>query len=368
MPELAEKPLVLLAAGGTGGHLFPAEALGVELVNRGARVALVTDERIAGSDWAERFPGDVYTITSGTVTGSGLIAKLSGGLKLIAGTREAFALLGEAKPRAVVGFGGYPTVPPVLAASLRGIPTAIHEANAVMGRANRFLAGRVSLIATGFPAQNPSFPDKTVFTGNPVRKPVLLAAETPYDPPSREGPLRLLVFGGSLGARVMSDVVPGAIQHLPPSVLKRLEIVQQAREEDLSRVTKIYQALGVKHDVRPFFSDLPLRMADAHLVIARAGAMTVTELCVIGRPAILVPLPGALDQDQAMNAAVLVEAGGALAVPQNAFTPVSLAELIDRKASRTERLVEMAAKAQAIGFRDAAGRLAGEVLSILNRG
>jgi UDP-N-acetylglucosamine--N-acetylmuramyl-(pentapeptide) pyrophosphoryl-undecaprenol N-acetylglucosamine transferase len=176
------------------------------------------------------------------------------------------------------------------------------------------------------------------------------------------------VIGGSLGARVMSDVVPGAIQHLPPSVLKRLEIVQQAREEDLSRVTKIYQALGVKHDVRPFFSDLPLRMADAHLVIARAGAMTVTELCVIGRPAILVPLPGALDQDQDMNAAVLVEAGGALAVPQNAFTPVSLAELIDRKASRTERLVEMAAKAQAIGFRDAAGRLAGEVLSILNRG
>jgi UDP-N-acetylglucosamine--N-acetylmuramyl-(pentapeptide) pyrophosphoryl-undecaprenol N-acetylglucosamine transferase len=365
MSEQKSKPLILLAAGGTGGHLFPAEALGVELVSRGCLVALVTDDRIAGSDWASRFPGDVMTLTAGTVTGSGLMAKISGGFRLMKGTMEAMSLLAKLKPQAVVGFGGYPTVPPVLAASFKGIPTILHEANAVMGRANRFLAKRATSIATGFPDPEPDFPEKTVFTGNPVRKPVLLAAESDYDPPALDKPLRILVTGGSLGARVMSDVVPGAMQQISPELRQRLVIVQQAREEDAARVAKVYQALGVKHEVKPFFSDLPHRMAAAHLVIARAGAMTVTELSVIGRPAILVPYPGAIDKDQTRNAEVLVAAGGALSVPQTAFTPVSLAEIIERKASRPARLIEMAAKAKSIGVSDASTRLASHVLSIL---
>jgi UDP-N-acetylglucosamine--N-acetylmuramyl-(pentapeptide) pyrophosphoryl-undecaprenol N-acetylglucosamine transferase len=367
MPDAKSKKLIVLAAGGTGGHLFPAEALGVELVNRDCQVALVTDKRIAGSDWASRFPGEVFTLTAGTVTGSGLLAKVSGGFRLVKGTMEAMSLLGRLKPSAVVGFGGYPTVPPVLAASLKGIPTILHEANAVMGRANRFLAKRATSIATGFPDPDPAFPDKTVFSGNPVRKPVLLAAESVYEPPLPGQPLRLLVTGGSLGARVMSDVVPGAFQHIAPELRQRFVVTQQAREEDEVRVSKVYQSLGVKHEVRPFFADLPHRMAEAHLVIARAGAMTVTELSVIGRPALLVPYPGALDQDQAKNAAVLVAAGGALAVPQTAFTPVSLAEILERKLSRPERLAEMAMKAKSIGVSDASQRLASHVLSILAR-
>ncbi|CAN1543239.1 MurG UDP-N-acetylglucosamine,LPS N-acetylglucosamine transferase [Rhabdaerophilaceae bacterium] len=368
MPDQPSKGLFLLAAGGTGGHLFPAEALGVELVARGAQVALMTDARIGQSDWASRFPGEVYTITAGTVTGSGVIAKVIGGAKLLKGTQEAYALIGRLKPRAVVGFGGYPTVPPVIAASLRGVPTLIHEANAVMGRANRFLAARATAIATGFPPHAPTFPDKTQFTGNPVRKPVLLAAHVPYGAPGRDAPFHLLVFGGSLGARVMSDVVPSAIQHLSEGLRKRLHITQQARDEDVSRVSKLYKALGVAHEVKPFFADLPHCIAAAHLVISRAGAMTVTELSVIGRPAILVPLPGALDQDQAMNAAVLVQAGGAMSMPQSAFTPMSLAEVLERKAANPDRLSEMAASAKSIGFSDADARLATHVLSIPRHG
>ncbi|PPD15484.1 MAG: undecaprenyldiphospho-muramoylpentapeptide beta-N-acetylglucosaminyltransferase [Methylobacterium sp.] len=366
MPE-EKKPLILLAAGGTGGHLFPAEALATELVNRGCRTALVTDARIASGDWAKRFPGDVTTLTAGTVTGAGFVAKAMGALKLAKGTLEARALLARLNPDVVVGFGGYPTVPPILAASMKGIPTILHEANAVMGRANRFLARRATLIATGFPSPNPEFPDKTVFSGNPVRKPVLLAAESPYQAPEPEGMLELLVFGGSLGASVMSNVVPAAMQQISPALRARLSIVQQAREEDVKRVSRIYEALGVKHEIAPFFADLPHRIAAAHLVIARAGAMTVTELSVIGRPSVLVPLPGSLDQDQATNAAVIVAAGGAISVPQSAFTPVSLAELLERKMSSPERLAEMAAKAKSIGISDAASRLAGHVFSVLSK-
>jgi UDP-N-acetylglucosamine--N-acetylmuramyl-(pentapeptide) pyrophosphoryl-undecaprenol N-acetylglucosamine transferase len=282
-------------------------------------------------------------------------------------TLEARALIARMKPDVVVGFGGYPTVPPVLAASMKGIPTILHEANAVMGRANRFLAKRATLIATGFPVPHPEWPEKTVFSGNPVRKPVLLAAESEYHAPESDGVLNLLVFGGSLGARVMSEVVPAAMQRISPELRARLAIVQQAREEDVNRVSRIYDALRVKHEIAPFFSDLPHRIAHAHLVIARAGAMTVTELSVIGRPAILVPFPGSIDQDQATNAAVIVAAGGALAVPQSAFTPVSLAEILERKMSNPGRLAEMAAKAKSIGIADAASRLAGHVLSVLSK-
>lgn len=364
MPEQREARPILLAAGGTGGHLFPAEALADVLVSRGASVALVSDRRAGESDWTARFPGDVHLLTAGTVTQSGLVSKALGALKLAQGTWDAWRLMSVLNPRVVVGFGGYPTVPPVLAATFRKVPTIIHEANAVMGRANRFLAPRVSSIATGFALAGSGFAEKTVFTGNPVRAPVLLAAKTAFPLPQAGGPFRLAVFGGSQGARVMSDVVPGAIQQLPEALRQRLSITQQAREEDIGRVMRLYGELGVAHEVKPFFQDLAQRIAESHLVIARAGAMTVSELAIIGRPAILVPLPGSLDQDQAANGAVLADAGGAVVLSQNVFTPVSLAELLERLMASPERLDRMAAAARAVGVSDASVRLAGHVLSL----
>jgi len=368
MAEMRKHGPILLCAGGTGGHLFPAEALAEALARRGQKVVLVTDTRIASSEWVSRFPGDIHTITAGTVTGAGVFARLRGVARLVLGLKQAMALLGEIQPSLVVGFGGYPTVPPLLAAKLRRIPTLIHEANAVMGRANRFLAPRVEAIATGFPVDMGGFAHKTVFTGNPVRRPVLLAAAEPYTRPEITKPFRLLVFGGSQGARVMSDVVPGAMQHIPDSLRRRLHIIQQAREEDLPRVEKFYTALGITHDVKPFFADLPYRIAASHLVIARAGAMTVSELAVIGRPGILVPLPGALDQDQAMNAAVLTGLNAAISLPQNAFTPVSLADILVRLADAPERLCSMAEAARKAAMPDAAEKLADHALSMPGEG
>lgn len=373
MPEkaaMSEKTLpetkrpILLAAGGTGGHLFPAEALAEVLTHRGEMVELVTDTRV--ESWVERFPGDVHTITAGTVTGSDVLSKLRGAWRLLMGLKQAHALLGRINPKVVVGFGGYPTVPPILAARFKGIPTIIHEGNAVMGRANRFLAPKVNRIATGFPLKTDAFPEKTVVTGNPVRKPVLHAAENPYPHLSPTGPVRLLVFGGSQGARVMSDVVPNAIQNLPEALRKRIHITQQARDEDVFRVTKLYEKMGVHHVVEHFFSDLPQRIAESHLVIGRAGASTVSELGVIGRPGILVPLPGALDQDQAANGDVLAKAGAAIVIAQSAFTPKALADLLEKLADDPVMLAGMATNARRVGVPDAASRLATEVLSILH--
>ena len=361
----SKKRPILLAAGGTGGHLFPAEALAEVLTQRGHSVELVTDTRV--ENWVERFPGEVHTIVSGTVTGHGLGAKIRGIWRLLKGLRQAYALLGRLNPQVVVGFGGYPTVPPVLAAKFRGIPTIIHEGNAVMGRANRFLAPKVNRIATGFPLVEDAFPGKTVVTGNPVRKPVLHAAGIPFPALDETTTLRLIVFGGSQGARVMSDVVPNAVQNLPEALRKRLHITQQARDEDVFRVSKFYDKLGVSHVVENFFIDLPQRIAESHLVIARAGASTVSELAVIGRPSILVPLPGSLDQDQAANSEILTAIGAAIAVKQPVFTPVSLAELLERLASDPLRLTKMAALAKGVGVADAASQLATEVLSILRK-
>jgi UDP-N-acetylglucosamine--N-acetylmuramyl-(pentapeptide) pyrophosphoryl-undecaprenol N-acetylglucosamine transferase len=360
-----DKRPILLAAGGTGGHLFPAEALAEALILRGQQVELVTDTRV--EEWIERFPGEVHKIIAGTVTGNGLGSKIRGAWRLYKGYRQAKALIARIRPAIVVGFGGYPTVPPILAAHFSGIPTLIHEGNAVMGRANRFLAPRVTRIATGFPLAEDLFPDKTERTGNPVRRPVNHAAEKPYPALSAEGTLRILVFGGSQGAKVLSDVVPSAFQHVPDALRARVHVTHQARDEDILRVTKFYERIGVQHVVQHFFTDLPERIAESHLVIARAGASTVSELAVIGRPGILVPLPGALDQDQAANGAVLAEAGGAICVAQSALTPVSLAEMLERMSEDPERLPRMAAAAKRIGIPDAASRLASEVLSILEK-
>ena len=313
---------VLVAAGGTGGHLFPAEALAAVLTNRGITVELATDHR------AERYSGAfpaVHVIPSATIRGRDPISLAKTATVLGYGVAKAWLKLPSIKPSIVVGFGGYPSIPAVLAASLRGIPTLIHEQNAVMGRANRFLAGRVSAIATGFAGvldKNPALAGKATHTGNPVRPMVILAATRPYSPPDASGPLHLLVFGGSQGARVMSDIVPAAIGRLDETLRKRLHVVQQARQEDLAqRARNLRRGSRSTAEVEPFFSDLPARMAASHLVISRSGASTVAELAAIGRPGILVPLPHALDQDQRANAGVLERAGGAIRLDQTIFTP-----------------------------------------------
>jgi UDP-N-acetylglucosamine--N-acetylmuramyl-(pentapeptide) pyrophosphoryl-undecaprenol N-acetylglucosamine transferase len=359
-------PLVLIAAGGTGGHLFPAEALATALQARGVRVALATDERVGGL--SQSFPAEeVIAIPSATPSGRSPLQMAQAALTLGRGLYEAAKVVRRVNPAVVVGFGGYPTVPPVLAASLSRVPTLIHEQNGVMGRANRFLARTVSAIATGFPDVKgvpAGVKAPLIHTGNPVRPAVLAAAQTPYPPLAADQPLRLLVFGGSQGAWVMSEIVPAAIERLPHDALLRLHIAQQARSEDLARVQHVYAQHGLTFEAQPFFKDLPQRMADSHLIVSRSGASTVAELAVIGRPAILVPLPGALDQDQAANAASLAAIGAATVIPQPEFTPERLAGEIMARLENPERLTKEAEAAKSAGIADAAERLAAAVLHV----
>jgi len=361
---LPQQAPVLLAAGGTGGHLFPAAALAEVLGKRGIAVHLATDARAAqfGGTFTEQTS---HVVASATLRARNPITLLRTGTLLGLGLVQAWALLGRLKPAAVVGFGGYPTVPPLLAAVWRGIPSLIHDANAVIGRANRLLAPRVAAIATAFPdvlAAKPDLAAKVTLTGNPVRAAVVAAAATPY--PAADGALKLVVFGGSQGARILADVVPAAVRRLDADLRSRLAVVQQARAEDVDRVRGAYAKLAVAADIAPFFPDLPARIAASHLVISRSGASTVAELAAIGRPAILVPLPHALDQDQFANAGVLERAGGAIRLAQDAFTAQRLAGEIAGLAATPQRLAAMAAAARTVGRLDAAERLADLVLRV----
>jgi UDP-N-acetylglucosamine--N-acetylmuramyl-(pentapeptide) pyrophosphoryl-undecaprenol N-acetylglucosamine transferase len=359
-------PLVVIAAGGTGGHLFPAEALSVALARRGVVIDLATDERAAR--YSSTFPARAtHVIPSATVRGRNPLSLARTMVTIGIGVIKAWLLLGRLRPAAVVGFGGYPSIPTVLAATLRRIPTLVHEQNGVMGRSNRLLAPRVNAIATSFPgvlAANSTLAAKAVHTGNPVRPAVVMAAATAYAPLDAAGPLNLIVFGGSQGARIMADVVPPALAQLDPSLRMRIKVVQQAREEDFERVARAYAQAQIAAEVARFFPDLPARIAASHLVISRSGASTVAELAAIGRPAILVPLPHALDQDQRANAGVLERAGGAIRLEQADFTPVRLAAEISRLAAAAGRLVAMAAAAKSTGALDAADRLANLVLKV----
>ena len=332
------------------------------LERRGVIVDLATDTRAAHFKFPARA---VHMIPSATVRGRNPLALARTLSSLGLGTAKAWSAIGRIRPAAVVGFGGYPTVPPLLAATLRGVPTVLHEQNSVMGRANRFLAPRVTRIATGFRALrnvDPRWRDKVAFTGNPIRPPVIAAAAVPYAMPSAGGRLNLLVFGGSQGARVMADIVPAAIEQMTAEMRSRLAVVQQARDEDIDAVRSLYDRLGVEAECAPFFADLPARMAAAHLVIARSGASTIAELTAIGRPSILVPLPHALDQDQFHNAGMLEEAGGAIRIEQRAFTPQHVADEVASLAADPARLGRMAVAAKAVGTIDAAERLADLVM------
>lgn len=366
--EITQRP-VMLAAGGTGGHLFPAYALAEELARRGHPVELATDMR--GDRYGTGFPARaIHQLPAATLKGSAAMDVARTAVTLAQGVAAAVSLLGKIQPHVVVGFGGYPSFAPILAARLRGIPTALHEQNAVLGRANRMLARRVTAIATSFERVkylDGNLTGKARFTGNPVRSQVIAAARAVYDPPMPGGPLRLVVFGGSQGARIFADMVPPAITALPLGIKASLQLVQQAREEDMERVGAAYAAMGIRAELAPFFRDLPDRLATAHLVIGRAGASTVAELAVLGRPALLVPLPHAVDNDQLQNAQRFAEAGAAECIEQRDLTAERLARDITRLFEQPMVLDRMARAAQAQGKPDAVARLADLVEDLIAR-
>ncbi|MCA1367580.1 undecaprenyldiphospho-muramoylpentapeptide beta-N-acetylglucosaminyltransferase [Bradyrhizobium sp. BRP14] len=359
-----DKGIILLAAGGTGGHLFPAEALAHQLRVSGYSVHLVTDSR--AERFAGKFPADEIHVVPSATIGSRNPVKLAQSVwKLWTGLRAARRLIGRIKPRAVVGFGGYPTVPPLLAATGMGVPSLIHEQNAVMGRANKMLASRVQAIAGGFlPEGGGVFAAKTVTTGNPVRPAVIEAAGASYATSSGEMPFHLVVFGGSQGAQYFSKAVPQAVCRLDDALRQRLKVTQQARPEDKEGVIAAYEKLGVAAEVSHFFTDMATRIALAQLVICRSGASTVSEISVIGRPAILVPYPYALDHDQAANAAALATKGGARVIAQVELTAERLAGILSDAMNNPEALAQMAASARETGKPDAARLLASLVEAI----
>jgi UDP-N-acetylglucosamine--N-acetylmuramyl-(pentapeptide) pyrophosphoryl-undecaprenol N-acetylglucosamine transferase len=344
---------IVLSAGGTGGHLFPAQALAGELSRRGRKIVVMTDARFA--NYATSFPGARIEAVS-----SAPLNSLTAPFKIAAGVLSALGKLLRLKPAAVIGFGGYPSVPVMLAATLARLPTAIIEQNAVVGRANRLVMNRVKRVAAAFPIARFAPRDKTkiVLTGNPLRPEVGQLWGAVYKPPVADGPVRLLVFGGSQGARVFSQIVPEAITRLPHPLKMRLQIVQQCRAEDLETVRAIYANSEVRARLQPFFADLPQRMAEAHLVIGRAGAGTVAELMAIGRPAILVPLPHALDDNQTPNAEILSRAGAGWTVPQPELNPDSLAQMLTAIFSDPKAMANRAAAAHALAVPDATRKLA----------
>jgi len=355
--------LIVLAAGGTGGHVFPAEALAGELLGRGLKVALVTDKR--GQAFGGRLPGvALHRIRAGR-PGAGLASRLVAAGEMLLGFLAARRVLRALAPAAAVGFGGYPSVPTMLAAARLGLPTVIHEPNARIGRANRWLLPRMQRVATAFPQVDglgPLARVRVVETGNPVRPAVLAQRHAPYAAPDANGPIELLVIGGSQGARILGAVVPAALKLLPAPLKARLRLAQQARPEDLDAVRAAYAGSGIAAETAAFFADVPARLARAQLVIARAGASTVAELCVTGRPAILVPYGAATDDHQAANADALAAAGAAWVLREANFTPAALARRIETLLAAPDLLSAAAAAAHRLGRPDAAKRLADLVL------
>lgn len=349
----------VLAAGGTGGHMMPAHALAEELLARGHRCALVTDDRGA------RIPGlfdnvQVHILPAGRLSG-GPVGWLRAGRSIMTGRAMALRLYETFRPSAVIGFGGYPAFPALLAARKAKVPTLIHEQNAVLGRVNRLVASRVDAIATSYETVD-RLPGKAAhkvhLVGNPVRDEVLALRDQPFPAWDDEGVFRLLVTGGSQGASILSDVVPEGLALLPEHFRRRLQVTQQCRAEDIEKVRARYAELGIPADLATYMPDLPERLAWSHLVIARAGASTIAELTVAGRPAILIPLPSATDDHQTANAREMAKAGGARAIAQSKFTPIELAKQMQKLALDPGALANAAARAKAVGRPEAAKDMA----------
>jgi UDP-N-acetylglucosamine--N-acetylmuramyl-(pentapeptide) pyrophosphoryl-undecaprenol N-acetylglucosamine transferase len=353
---------IVLSAGGTGGHLFPAQALAGELARRGHGIVVMTDARFA--NYATSFPGArIETVPSAPL--NSLLAPI----KIAAGILLALGKLLRLRPSAVIGFGGYPSVPVMLAAVIARFPTAIIEQNAVVGRANRLVMNHVRRVAAAFPIARfaPKDRSKIVLTGNPLRPDVIALWGAAYDTPSADGALHLLVFGGSQGARALSEIVPAAVTRLPDALKSRLSIVQQCRPEDMEKVRTIYAQANIRAELKPFFQDMPKRIAEAQLVIGRSGAGTVSELMAIGRPAILVPLPHALDDNQTPNAEILSHAGAGWTVAQRDLTADGLAKMLAEIFSAPSDLAIRAAKAHALAVPGAAEKLADMVEQLNER-
>ena len=370
MASSPAKPLVVLAAGGTGGHVFPAEALAAELSSRGYQLALVTDRR--GGDLSGRL-GELEThrVRAGGIAGKGVFARILSAIELMVGTVQAWFLLRRLKPAVVVGFGGYASVPTMLAAAYSGIKAAIHEQNSVLGRANRMLASRVETIATSFEKVS-EIPENAksniIVTGMPVRLAVTIVRDRAYPSISREGDINLAVFGGSQGAHIFSVVVPDAMKRLDESLRRRIKITQQSRQEDIDLANSVYRTIGIEAELSTFFNDVPDRIADAHLVICRSGASSIAELTTIGRPAILVPYRHAVDDHQSRNAHAVDEAGGGWLIPEKAFTGVVLAERLAALFAIPRILENAATAAKSAGVPDAAARLADMVVGLMSNG
>lgn len=347
----------LLVAGGTGGHLFPALAAGAALERRGWQVHYGADGRTFG------FLADVpaerrHLIRSATLSGGNPVRLAAGSAVLARGLFEALGLVGRIAPDVAVGFGGYPTLPPLVAARLRGVPILVHEANIVLGRANRLLLRLGADLATSFPSLEATGGRTTTYTGNPLRPAVIEAAKTPYRPAAEGEPFELLVFGGSQGAKALAELVPAALARMDDEARRRVRLTMQCRPEDLDATRAKLEAMAVAFACQPFFEDLPQRIAAAHLVLSRAGASTVFELAAIGRPAILVPYPHALDHDQAANARALADAGGAWIIEQPGLDPDRLARELTERMNDPERLRAAALASRQQGRPDAADRLA----------
>jgi UDP-N-acetylglucosamine--N-acetylmuramyl-(pentapeptide) pyrophosphoryl-undecaprenol N-acetylglucosamine transferase len=358
----------VLAAGGTGGHMIPAHALAAELKARGHGVLLITDAR--GAKIPGLFDGvPIHILPAGRLTKTpwGMVKALR---SVIAGRREAKALYRQHRPDAVIGFGGYPAFPALLAASSLGIPTVLHEQNAVLGRVNRLLAGEAAAIATAYERVErlkPAHAAKVVLVGNPVRASIVKLGELPFPAFDEIAPLKLLVTGGSQGATVLGQVVPAGLGELSDSLRHRLQVVQQCRADDIDRVRETYRSLGIPAELSTYLHDMDGKLGECHLMIGRAGASTIAELTAAGRPAILIPLPIATDDHQTANARELARAGGARMIPQDRFTPDTLARQIEALADNPEALANAAGRALSVGRPNAARDLA-DLIELIGQG
>ncbi|WP_170478845.1 UDP-N-acetylglucosamine--N-acetylmuramyl-(pentapeptide) pyrophosphoryl-undecaprenol N-acetylglucosamine transferase [Ruegeria arenilitoris] len=360
------KPYLLIAAGGTGGHMFPAQALAEAMLSKGWRVRLSTDPR--GARYSGGFPDstEILQVSSATFARGGFAAKALAGPKIIGGITSMALQMARDKPDVVVGFGGYPSIPALGAATMLGLPRMIHEQNGVLGRVNRLFAKRVGHVACGvWPTDLPEGAHG-IHTGNPVRASVLDRAAAGYIPPG-DYPMSILVMGGSQGARILSDVVPGAIAALSDELRENIRVAHQARDEDGERVKAFYDENGILADVQPFFDDVPRRMSEAQLVISRSGASSVADISVIGRPSILVPFAAAAGDHQTANARGLVQAGAAIMIPENALDVTSLTEQITAVLTNPEAAQKMAHAALSTGAPDATERLVSLVESLAQK-
>ena len=358
--------LVAVAAGGTGGHLFPAECLAKELADRGHRLAWITDERGAGR--SSFLTGvETYTISARGLAGFGALGRLTGALSLGVGVFQARRLLKEMQPNAVVGFGGYAAAPTMMAATHLGLTTVIHEQNAVIGRANRLFARRVNQICTTFTSTR-LLPDgiSPIQTGLPVRQAFKAIRERGYTAPDQNGEIRILVLGGSQGAAVFSHLVPAALKRIPEELRSRIVVTQQCRGEIVEQTKLAFANCGVEATLQPFFDNVPDLIGRAHFIVARSGASTITEVAMAGRPALFVPYPYAADDHQTDNAKVMQKIGGSWSERQNDLTPAILADQLETLLTSPNALVAAADKARSVAVPDAAARLANVIEELIH--